>query len=152
MTTDFLIKQLKMQKNEDEYLHSRITKTYIPYEEKVALCKAIVNGTTHVNVDGETLYQKNTPAQFVNYALTLISRYTDIEIDFDNVLVEYNRLDEQDLINKLISIIPEREYASWNRIMQMTNDDAYDNERSIASMLEVILQMISTIADVTPEE
>lgn len=146
MTTDFFIKQLKTQKDEDRYLAERIVRKYVPYEDKVATCSSIVNACSHVTVDGTVVYQKNTPVKYLNFKLVMISKYTDIEIDFNNVVDEYNKLDELELIDEVISFIPKHERLTFEKILDATQCDLDENERSLASIINDTALALQKIA------
>lgn len=146
MKTNVFVKQIKMQKDVEAYLKSRIVKTYIPIEDKIAACNAIVSATSHTNFENVEVYKRNSPAQFINFALLIIAKYTDIEIDFENTVGEFNALDEFDLINQILAAIPQREYNTWSRILEMANDDLFENERSLAAIVEGIGAMGSELS------
>ena len=119
-------------------LSHRITKRYIPYEEKIAECSNIVEVTSYIDMNGQKLYNRNTPSRAMIFSLTLIKKYTDIEINFENVLPDYNLLEENDLIEPIINAIPAKEISIWQTVMKMIEDDKAENERSLLSKLDAL--------------
>lgn len=147
MNVDFFIKQIAMNKDKETYVASRLVKQYIPYEEKQAACENIVRTTSIVKSENGEFYRRNTPACDLLFNLTLIDKYFDIEIDFGNVLKEYNALEEKDYITLLLRAIPEREYIVWQKMFSMVANDYMENERSLVSYLETKLGALDKTAD-----
>lgn len=145
MKISLFVKQIKLHaKDEEQYLHERIKKTYVPYEQKVAHCENLIKASS-VAPDGS--YRRNTPAQFMMFIMRLIAEYTDLEVDKDDLLGEYDRLDENNLTGKLVAMIPEHEYVTWNTLIKMAEDDYYENERSLTAFLDHKAKAIGTLMD-----
>ena len=139
MNVDFFIKQIEMNKDKDKYVDEKVMIVkYIPYEEKNAKCESIVKSTSVVRDEttGIEIYKRNTPAFNVFYNMTLISLYTNIEVDFEHILKDYNVLEEKGYIDLLLSHIPQKEYTAWNRMCQMVMDDYMENNRSLVAYLD----------------
>ena len=136
MNVEFFVKQIAMNKDKEGYLRQRLVKKYVPYEEKIAECSKIVDVTSYIDMNGQKLYNRNTPSRAMLFSLTLIKKYTDIEINFINVLPDYNKLEENDLIEPIINAIPAKEISIWQTVMKMIEDDKQENERSLASKLD----------------
>lgn len=144
MNTEIFFSQLALnKKNEEAYLRKRVVVDYVPYEEKIAACKAIIMSSC----TSEGRYVKNTPSQFMLFAMTLIDRYTDIDINKENMLDEFNQFDSRDLVNVIISFIPSHEYKTWELLIKMVDDDFYENEHSLVSFLEHKLDTITQVID-----
>ena len=135
MNVEFFVKQIVMNKDKEAYLKQRLVKNYISYEEKVVTAERIIEATSYTEVDGQRIYKRNMPSRAVLFSLTLISKYTDIEIDFNNILKDYNLLDENQYIENLLRIIPGKEMSTWKTLMSMIEDDIEVNDRSVISFL-----------------
>ena len=148
MNVEFFVKQIAMNKDKEGYVKKRIKTLYIPYEEKVATCENIINATSYIEI-----YKRNTPSRAVFFSLTLIDKYTDIDIDFKNVLKDYNILDENNLIELIIKSLPAKEVSSWRTLLEMIDDDLMVNERSLISFLsdksEAAQIMIDSFLEIT---
>ena len=151
MNVEFFIKQIAMNKDKDAYLKQRLTRSYIPYEEKIARCEQIVNISSYIEIDGQKVYRVNTPIRLVLTSLTLINEYTDLNIRFedDSFLKDYNILEEQGLIEELLGQIPEREYRTWMTLLQMINDDKQENERSLIAYFDTKLTALQQTLNAT---
>ena len=142
MKVDEFIKKYNSSKDKDKYLTDSITTQYISYHEKIADCSGIVKASTEL--DG--IFKINTPAQFMMFTIQIITRYTEIEKEED-ILGMFEKLDELNLINAIISKIPEREYASYNTILNMVQDDYMENNRSLLSFIETKVKALGLSVD-----
>ena len=150
MNVDFFIKQIAMNKDKDSYIDTKIMTTkYVPYEEKNAKCESILKSTSVIKDEttGIEIYKRNTPAFNVFYNMTLISLYTNIEVDFEHILKDYNALEELGYIDLLLSHIPKQEYTAWSRMCQMVMDDYMENNRSLIAYLDNKLGAIDKTAE-----
>ena len=142
MKIDEFIRKYNSAKDKDKFLGDCIKVQYIPYHEKIADCSGIVKAS--VEMDG--IFKINTPAQFMMFTVQVITRYTEIEKD-DDVLGLFEKLDELNLINAIIAKIPEREFTSYNTILNMVQDDYMENNRNIVSFFETKLQALGMSID-----
>lgn len=130
MKVDEFIKKYNVAKDKDKFLNDSITTQYVPYHEKMTDCEMIILSTT--KIDNE--FRINSPMRFMLFVTTLLSRYTEIGEDED-ILTVFETLDEIGLIDQVISKIPEKEYASYNTILNMELDDYMENNRSITAYI-----------------
>lgn len=142
MKVDEFIKKYNNAKDKDEFLNKSIVTQYVPYRNKISDCTAIINASMNMN----GLFKINTPAQFMMFMIQIITRYTEIEKD-DDILGLFEKLDELNLINTIISKIPEREFSSYNTILNMVQDDYMENNRNIVSFFETKLQALGISID-----
>ena len=131
MKVDEFIKKYNFAKDKDVFLNNCIIKQYIPYHEKMSDCDMIIIATTKTE-DG---FRINSPMRFILFVSTLINRYTEIGTDED-ILTVFETLDENNLIDLIISKIPEKEYTSYQTILNMELDDYMENNRNIMSYID----------------
>ena len=119
----------------------KVTNTvkYIPYEKKVGHCEKIVKTST-TNTEGK--FWSNTPLQYVLFSLTLIDLYTDVTVDFDNTLAEFNLFNEKRMFENLSLIVSNRELNEFETILKMVVDDQHENLRSLAGYLDDMSEAI----------
>ena len=161
MTVEQFVKEMKVMLQEKDselkkYLEDRIITTYIPYTQKIAYCKNILDYTMYKTVLDKKIYYPDTTMQYVFYTLTLINIYTDINIDFKNVVNDYELLDSKNLIHYLINNdnsygIPTEELDKFQTIFNMMRNDIVEHEESVVNFLntkyEVLSVLFSTMAD-----
>ena len=155
MKIDEFIRKYNSAKNKDKFLDDCITTQYVPYHDKMTDCEMIIISTTKLKNE----FRINSPMRFMLFITTLLSRYTEIGEDED-VITVFETLDENGLIDQLISKIPQKEYASYNTILNMELDDYMENNRSVTAFiskkikeLEVpIKTLIDTINNNVPQD
>lgn len=141
MKIDEFIRKYNSAKDKEKYLSGCIKKSYIPYHEKVSDCQRIINAT----MESDGIFKINTPAQFMIFTVNIISKYTDIE--YTDVLETFEKLDELNLINAIVSRIPEREYTTYNTLLNMVQDDYMENNRNIISFIETKVKALGLSMD-----
>ena len=141
MKINEFIRKYNAAKDKEKYLSGCIKKNHIPYHEKVSDCQRIINATTESN----GLFKINTPAQFMIFTVNIISKYADIE--YDDALEMFEKLDELNLIDSIIAHIPEREYTTYNTILNMVQDDYMENNRNLISFMETKVKALGLSID-----
>lgn len=139
------IDEYNVANDKTKYVQKHMLNSYVPYEDKVAECRKIIDIASHkmvtVNDQEHKIYWNNTPMQHMFYILTLISLYTDLEWikdsgdDNENLKV-YNELSKNGSIYIIISLITPFEKQSFDTVLNMVEEDTYENERSIPSYLD----------------
>ena len=133
---EFVAGYLRVDKT-DTYIKKHVKHNYVPYEEKVGHCQRIVNAGTHrFDATGKEVFSCNGPSQYMLYMLQLISLYTDIDVDFDHALDDFNALDEHMLIDALVGQMDEHEITMFNTVRKMVASDLVANERDLVSRID----------------
>lgn len=157
MTVDAFVKQIAMNKDKEKYVETIMKSIYVPYEEKHAKCENIIRSTSIVKDEttGVEIYKRNTPAFNLLYNMTLIDTYTSIDVDFSQILKDYNTLEGNGYVDFLLKHISPIEYKSWNIMVQWVMNDYMENNRSLISYLDSKLGALDktaeSIADVIKE-
>lgn len=97
----------------------KIKTTYIKIQEKRVLIKSIIYNDTN-----ECLY--SSIDRYINYALSVIDSYTNLKIKFENKYEEYDLLNENGLIDLILSEIPKRELNEFKILLEMELKDIVD--------------------------
>lgn len=155
MKIDEFIRKYNSAKDKDKYLNGCIINQYVPYHEKMTDCEMIIISTTKI----ENEFRINSPMRFMLFVTTLLSRYTEIGEDED-ILTVFETLDEKGLIDQIVSKIPEKEYTSYNTILNMELDDYMENNRSITAYIQNKLKeweipfkaLVETIGNNVPQD
>lgn len=142
MKVDEFIRKYNSAKDKDKFLTDCIKTQYVPYRIKIADCDGIIKASTEIN----GVFKINTPAQFMMFTIQVITRYTEIEKDND-ILGLFEKLDELNLINAITSKIPEREFASYNTILNMIQDDYMENNRTLLSFIDTKIKALGLSLD-----
>lgn len=123
--------------NRDKYLEDLIKTKYIPFTEKVDVCKLIIESTCYTkNENGEQRIHIRSYGIYLFFTMFIIDKYTDIDVDLKNAAHEYDLLNKEDkLIKQLYTFIPEEEIAEFNMVLDMVKDDFMNNEYQIGNYI-----------------
>ena len=67
-----------------------IRRVYMPYVEKCALAKSVIESTSYEEIGGIKMYKRNTKSMLFIFTMKLIEQYTDIEIDINDIAKDYD--------------------------------------------------------------
>lgn len=140
ITVDMFCKTYKANskakdKTFEDFIKKHITTDYVDYITKVVYCKNIVKASCYIKDGDREFIEINSENRYLFFVMRLIELYTDIEIDDENVVAEYDKLNQIGAINTLIAAIPKTEYSEFRTILDMKMDDFRDNEYSITALL-----------------
>lgn len=139
-----LIYKTKKDEEKEKFINEHVVRQYVPFNEKLAYCSQIVENSMYEKNNDELTFKLNSPSKFLFTNLILIKLYTDLEIKIDeNPLEIFDLLNENGLIIGLISAIPKSEYAEFQMLIDMIQDDRMTNERDLVSYLDTKINVIS---------
>lgn len=139
------MEQYKVLKNKEDFVKRHVTKTYVPYIDKLSNAIDIARNTTHVDVGGKQLYKKNTPGQYFFTIMRIVVLYTDIDLTNEEYVAVYDEFNKEDIISVIFDNIPEKEITEFKTLVEMCVNDIYENERDISSLLENKLEAINMV-------
>lgn len=121
---------------------------YVPFETKCELCEKIIEATrTDHSDDKMTVYKMDTAGEYMLYSMTLVMQYTNLDVDFKNVLDQFNVLNKSGALHLIISFISEKERAEFDMIKQMKGSDFYENHFSTRAYLSQKLDALYLALD-----
>lgn len=135
MTVKEFVNKCKINKDIEKYIEDRIKIKYLPYSTKIAIGERILNATCYTNTE-PNLFKINTPMRKMLFMLSMINEYTDIDIDWNNSLSEFDALSENAYIGIILSKIEETELNLCSSILEMMLDDLLSNERDLVSYID----------------
>lgn len=140
ITVDMFVKTYKANsktkdKTFEEFIQKHITTTYVDFMTKNVYCDGIIKASSMIKDGDKEFIKINSAARYVFFVMRLIQLYTDIELNNDDIISEYDKLNEVGAISVLMSAIPESEYAEFETILNMKLDDFMTNEYSITALL-----------------
>ena len=130
----------------DFNIKKHIVNRYIPYEQKMAICKNIIDNADYTpNIDNinKRYYCPNTPMRFVLFCMSIVDKYTDIELDESDlgnnqkgrdVIGGFNKLNSNGVFEELFKEL-DREYKELSTVLKMMVDDCISKENSIVDFL-----------------
>ena len=121
--------ETNLEQIKESLIKKVMSPNYVPYETKIAICEKIIETSYYLkDVNGNKKLHINSPFQYMGYCLWMVKQYTNIEIDFNNSLEEFNLLNESELLDIIYSNIPEKELKEFRMILDMVGNDIMQNE------------------------
>ena len=139
---------------------------YVSIIKKDTYAQLIVDKTTFeqeaYNDNGETKYRKtdkirvNSVAQYVQFCCAVIKLYTDLEIEDESFIKEYDALKSSGLLDILMvgseqrdPLIPMSELSEFKTILTMKQSDTQFNETTTQAFISKQIGRISDLANAT---
>lgn len=149
MNVEQFLERYNVVKDKDDFVKTHITNNYVSYSAKIDECREIIKRTSYKELQDKTIYWKNTPTQYLLFIIRLFTNYTDIELgEGADILKSFDTLNRVGLINRFIQAIPQSEYSEWRNILEMCDNDEYENVRSLPSFIETKMEAMKLSLDV----
>lgn len=130
-------------KMKEEYLKAVIKiKPYVSYGVKMFLADNIINNSCLK--DGRVYI--DSCKKYILYVFALIDTYTNIEITEKQWLFEYDALDSMGIIELILTLIPEKEVATFKTILDMKHNDLMTNRYGTYAFIEDQVERIVNVA------
>ena len=115
-------------------------KTYIPFEDKKRIAEMIIAA----NITKENGIKKiNSVGQFISFVTAMLVAHTNLEINTENPIEDYNLICEAGLLEPIIACF-EKDYTECEVILKMmVADELADNDLSV-----VVAKFLSGIEDI----
>lgn len=131
--------------DELENINKHIVTDYISYGRKVAICENIINSCHYIDVDGVRVFKLNRPAGDMMLDIALVLNYTDIEINMDNAMDDYDALVSSGAFEYLKGIMPFSDRLMMASIYNDMLEDVVENEKNIVSLLNNVMSALPNI-------
>lgn len=131
------------------FIKEHVTKSYVPYMEKMARCELLVNSCWY-RIDPDTGVKRlavNSPNLHVMFTMELVNQYTDIELDYEGtkIVENYDDLRKSGVLNVILGLIPASEREQFKAVLEMTKSDLMTNEYEVGAYVKNRISDISTI-------
>jgi hypothetical protein len=155
MTVKEFVEEYNKVKNNDKmrknYLMSHIKRQYVPFLEKKVNSKKIIDLSYHIVINKNTIFKADSVDSYIFYKIKLVELYTDIDIVNDitddyTIDKVYDDLNREGALEYLLMCIPEIELKEFQKIMELSMSDLYDNEYSTTAKLSNLLDSIKYIS------
>lgn len=147
--TEF-VNGFKSANDKEKFVKKHITRTYVPYEEKVSRCQRIIDNSMYVNEESGRRFRPNTPLLRELFIITVIQCYTDIEYEDGKTLNGFNSLAEAEADGYIMNAVS-TDVAIFRAVLDMMVEDSYDRERNyvdyIDNKIETVIQLLSMAVD-----
>ena len=161
MNKDFNVKSFveeyeKCSNNEDKakFLKSKLkAEKYMPYADKLALAENIVKSSSYAIVKEDGVLKQtdrialNSPMRYVLFVMTVVDKYTNIEVDFKNIMPEFDALNFNSLIESIFEKVGDKETAEFNTVVEMVLNDFMANKYQFKNYIDDTLLKVSGLVE-----
>ena len=161
MNKDFNVKSFveeyeKCSNNDDKakFLKSKLkTEKYMPYADKLALAENIVKSSSYAMIkeDGKLKQTDrvalNSPMRYILFVMTVVDKYTNIEVNFGNIMPDFDALNFNSLIEVIFEKIGDKETAEFNTVVEMVLNDFMANKYQFKNYINDTLSRVSGLVE-----
>lgn len=156
-------KRVANDKLREKYLSDnlKIVVNYVPFHKKMAICDTIIDATTHEvkrDLNGNIVYGENgkvmngdfhvdSAMRFLLFTMNTIDLYTNLNVDFSNISIEYDYLDEVGLIPVIFALLPNDEISEIKTMLDMKYDDIMINEYNTKNYIKRLVNRFGDIIE-----
>ena len=161
MNKDFNVKSFveeyeKCSNNDDKakFLKSKLkTEKYMPYADKLTFAENIVNHSSYAMVKEDGVLKQtdkialNSPMRYILFVMTVVDKYTNIEVNFGNIMPDFDALNFNSLIEIIFEKIGDKEMAEFNTIVEMVLNDFMANKYQFKNYIDDTLLKVSGLIE-----
>ena len=161
MNKDFNVKSFveeyeKQLSNDDKakFLKNKLkTEKYMPYADKLTIAENIIEHSSYAMVkeDGKLRQTDrialNSPMRYILFVMTVIDKYTNIEVNFKNVMPEFDALNFNGLIEVIFEKVGDKEIAEFNTVVDMVLNDFMANKYQFKNYIDDTLLKVSGLVE-----
>lgn len=129
------------------------TEKYMPYADKLALAENIVKSSSYAIVKEDGVLKQtdrialNSPMRYVLFVMTVVDKYTNIEVDFKNIMPEFDALNFNSLIESIFEKVGDKETAEFNTVVDMVLNDFMANKYQFKNYINETLSRVSGLVE-----
>ena len=161
MNKDFNVKSFveeyeKCSNNDDKakFLKSKLkTEKYMPYADKLTFAENIINHSSYAMVKEDGVLKKtdrialNSPMRYILFVMTVVDKYTNIEVNFNNIMPDFDALNFNSLIEVIFEKIGDKETAEFNTVVEMVLNDFMANKYQFKNYIDDTLLKVSGLIE-----
>ena len=156
MNKDFNVKSFveeyeKCSNNDDKtkFLKSKLkTEKYLPYADKLTFDENIINHSSYAMVKEDGVLKKtdrialNSPMRYILFVMTVVDKYTNIEVNFQNIMPDFDALNFNSLIEVIFEKIGDKEISEFNTLVEMVLNDFMANKYEFKNYISDTLSRV----------
>lgn len=161
MNKDFNVKSFvkeyeKCSNNEDKakFLKTKLkTEKYMPYSDKLTLAENIVKHSSYAMVKEDGVLKQtdrialNSPMRYILFVMTVVDKYTNIEVNFKNIMPDFDALNFNSLIEVIFEKVGDKETAEFNTVVEMVLNDFMANKYQFKNYIDDTLLKVSGLVE-----
>lgn len=151
-------KEITTDKTKENYFKKNVNiKTYLPILNKITIAERIADVVCfeHEKYNTESGEEKsrstmnvqvNTPVQYLLTCRAIVENYTDLEIEDTSFYKEFDLLQENGIMDKILCTIPNDELKNFEAIVNMKREDILYNHGTVKGFISDKVERIAMIS------
>lgn len=137
----------KSDREKEPFVKKHIITDYVPYEEKIAECKNIIKNSMYT-ADGA--FNDNQTTRYMLFTLAVVKYYTDLEVNYDNVLEDFNLIERYGISDSLRELI--EDYLRFVTVLNMMVDDVVAKETDLIGFINDKLNALQMLFELLADQ
>ena len=151
-------KEITTDKAKENYFKKNVNiKTYLPILNKITIAERIADVVCfeyekYITESGEEKsrstmnVQVNTPVLYLLICRAIVENYTDLEIEDTSFYKEFDALQENGIMDKILCTIPNDELKNFEAIVNMKREDILYNHGTVKGFISDKVERIAMIS------
>lgn len=153
---NFVEEYEKCSNNDDreKFLKNKLrTGKYMPYADKMTIAKNIVDSSSYAMMreDGRLKQTDrialNSPMRYILFVMSIVDKYTNIEVNFGNIMPDFDALNSNALIGVIFEKIGHEEVAEFNTVLDMALNDFMANKYQFKNYIDDTFLKLYSLVD-----
>ena len=126
---------------------------YLPYSDKLIIAENIVKTSSYAMTrEGDALKKTdkieiNSPVRYLLFVMTVVNKYTNITVNFGDVMPEFDYLNKNNLIEVIFNKIGDKEIGEFNTVVEMVLDDFMANKYEFKNYVSEIFSKLFVLIE-----
>lgn len=129
------------------------TEKYMPYSDKLTHAENIARHSSYAMIKEDGVLKQtnrialNSPMRYILFVMTVVDKYTNIEVNFGNIMPDFDALNLNGLIEAIFEKVGDKEVAEFNTVVEMVFNDFMANKYQFRNYIDDTLLKVSGIVE-----
>ena len=161
MNKDFNVKSFveEYEKQLNDTDKSKFLKTklkvekYLPYADKLIFAQNIVRSSSYAMISDDGVLKQtdrieiNSLMRYILFTMTIVDKYTNIEVNFGNIMPDFDALNSNSLIEVIFEKIGNKETGEFNAVVDMVLNDFMANKYQFRNYISDALSKVTGLVE-----
>lgn len=144
--------------DKEKFLKTKLKyEKYMPYAEKLIIAENIIQSSCYAMVKENDVLKKtdkiaiNSPMRYILFVMTVINKYTNIDVNFKSISPDFDKLNRNGLIEVIFAKIGDKEISEFNTVVEMVLDDFMTNKFEFKNYInDTLLKVYDLVEKCSP--
>lgn len=140
--------------DKSKFLKTKLkTEKYLPYADKIVIAEKIVKSSSYAMIKEDGVLKQtdrialNSPMRYILFVMSVVDKYTNMEVNFKNIMPEFDALNLNGLIEDIFAKIGTKEVSEFNTVVEMVLNDFMANKYEFKNYVNESLSKISSMVE-----